>query len=160
MNDLTLYQLPDTYKKIVDLDLPDEVVEEILESFDFTLKETSRNITKTIRNLKGAAELIKEEEKRLKEKRYAIETREAKIKEELLNVMLKTNTQNIKTETDTIYIGTSKSTNITNMNDIPDDLKEAMVTWKADKKAIKKAIESGEEVKGAEIKESKWLGIR
>lgn len=160
MTDLTLYQLSDAYQKLMDLDLSDEALTLALSSLEMSVEEKAKSIAHVTRNMQGVIDMIKNEENRLRDKRKAVENRLDKLKDYLLSNMENMNIRKIKTETDTIYIGSRKSSKITDMSLIPDDLKEAKVEWKADKRAITKKLKDGEKVKGAELKESKYLVIR
>lgn len=116
-------------------------------------------VLKAIRNKQGDIELFKEEAERFTEKKRKAEASVEGLKRLLMDYLNITNQKKLNTGLFCVSKGSSKSASITDESLIP---KEFLIEQpaKIDKKAILVALKSGEEVKGAELKESEFLTIR
>lgn len=102
-------------------------------------------------------ERVKKEINRLKEIQKRSQNLVDRLKENLVNSVSLFGEYN--TGFYSVNTRTSKSVNILEESSIPDVYKTKYETLKVDKGAIKKAIESGESVYGAEVVESKNISI-
>lgn len=116
-------------------------------------------VVKGIRTKLAEAEAYKEEAARLTEKRQRAEASAEAMKKLIMTYLDNTNQKKLKTGLFCVSKGSSKLASITDESLIP---KEFLIEQpaKIDKKAILVALKSGEEVKGAELKESEFLTIR
>lgn len=112
-------------------------------------------IIKFVKNIDSDVEVLKAEEKRLKERRERLEKKKEWMKNYLMENMLKLGYTKVETAYGTISTRKSKST-VVNEAIIPKDERYWSVETKDkfDKTKIKKLIESGEEILGAYIQEN------
>ncbi|WP_368900707.1 siphovirus Gp157 family protein [Oceanobacillus oncorhynchi] len=150
-----LYELSQNYANIYELfeneEVPQEVVIEALQEIEDKIEVKFDNTGKLIKSFEGDVKAFKEEEKRLAERRKSLENKIKNIKAYLLGQM-------VYLEKDKINGGTYNFTKKKPQDvvEIPDVHKvdKAYVTNPdpvADKKAIKEAIQAGEEVEGARM---------
>ena len=116
-------------------------------------------VVKGIRTKLAEAEAYKEEAARLTEKRQRAEASVEGLKRLLMDYLRITNQKKLNTGLFCVSKGSSKSANIIDESLIPAEFLIEQPA-KIDKKAILTALKSGEEVKGAELKESEFLTIR
>lgn len=133
-------------------------IEEALTIKEGELQQKAVAYREVIEQKKSFLNRIKEEKARLQ----AIEKSTKSTIERLENNLL----QAVQTfgdfEVGTVTFGTRKSTSVEveDVNQLPDAFKKVKVTESADKVAIKKAIQSGVEVKGCKLVENKNLKIK
>lgn len=155
---MKLYDIAEIYENLENID--DEVaVATAMDAVDAALEEKLESTAKVIRNLEAEAEALEAEEKRLKARKTAVKNRIADIKGYVqgnLEAMGK----------DKVTSGIFKwsiqsnapSVNILDESLIPEDY------WKIERKPmkteIKKAIEAGELMEGAELIRTKSLRLR
>jgi hypothetical protein len=102
-----------------------------------------------VKNLKLEVEAYKTEEKRLSEARKSLERRSERLKTlagEFLGLG-----ESWKSGSHSISFRESQAIEVEDMEDLPNYLIRETITREPDKAAIKKAIESGEAVKGAKL---------
>ncbi|MEA1972885.1 MAG: siphovirus Gp157 family protein [Candidatus Cloacimonadota bacterium] len=157
--ELKLYELAETYEQIMDLDLPAEDIQTMLDSLNVSLEEKASNIAHVKRTMDSGIDALKNEEKRLKAKRKAIENRLDSIKDYLFTVMKATNTQKIKTDTDSIYISGRDSSKVVDRNKLPKKYLKQKITISVDKKQLNKDIKN-EDIDGVEKIRNEWVVIR
>lgn len=118
-------------------------------------------IIKFVKNMDSDMVVLKEEEKRLKERREKLEKKKEWLKNYLMENMLKLGYTKVESTYGTLSTRKSKST-IINENIIAKDPRYWSVETKDkfDKNKIKKLIESGEEVVGAYIQENVSVVIK
>lgn len=116
-------------------------------------------VVKGIRTKLAEAEAYKEEAARLTEKRQRAEASAEAMKKMIMTYLDNTNQKKLNTGLFCVSKGSSKSANIIDESLIPAEFLIEQPA-KIDKKAILTALKSGEEVKGAELKESEFLTIR
>ena len=116
-------------------------------------------VVKGIRTKLAEAEAYKEEAARLTEKRQRAEASAEAMKKMIMTYLDNTNQKKLNTGLFCVSRGSSKSANIIDESLIPAEFLIEQPA-KIDKKAILTALKSGEEVKGAELKESEFLTIR
>ena len=95
MNTLpALYQIADIYlqdlDKLNDLDLDEQTVADTLESIQGDMQEKCTNVAAYIRNTESLAEQIKQAEQAMAARRNALENRADRIRQYLLDNMLRT----------------------------------------------------------------------
>lgn len=96
-----------------------------------------------VKNLSADIDALKEEERRITERRRIKERKVERMKEYMLNSMSLTDTQ--KLDTPKVYISQRKSSRviIEDESAIPTEYKEQVLTIKYDKSAIRKALKDG-----------------
>jgi hypothetical protein len=113
---------------------------------------------KAIKNYKAEQDAIAEEIKKLQAKKKTCENAIDRMKDALKTAMVVFDTPKVQAGVFKISLTTSKSVNIVDEDAIPQDYKK--VKYEVSKTDIKKAIEAGETVEGAEIVENKSITIR
>ena len=137
-----------------------EIKQDLQEAIEFELEMKSNNIIYAIKNLEGNNLAIDAEIERLR----AIKEKNVKnvdsIKNHILNFMKTNNIDKIQTDLATFSTRKSKSTQIDSIELLPQEFVTVKQTFQPDKTAIKKAIESGREVAGANVIENISLQIK
>ncbi|MCF6464174.1 siphovirus Gp157 family protein [Clostridium sp. Cult1] len=158
-----LYELAEMYRNIQDLINDDETGTETLENalnqIEGDINSKAENMAKLIRSIDGDIETLKAEEKRLANRRKTLENKQKNIKN-YLEMQLKTmKIDKVKTPLFTVAIqNNAPSVKIIDENAIPEDFFK--YTKSIVKKDILEALKNGEEVPGAELKQTKSLRIR
>lgn len=157
----TLYELTAQAQTLYEL-LQNEEIDE--QTFNDTLEaigteEKVEGYCHVIKELQSDFEKYKVEADRLSARMKTAKNGIDRMKESLLTFLNASGQDKVKAGTFTVSIGTSKQTNILDATLIPTEYKTPQPD-KIDKTAIKKAIESGVEVAGAEIIINEGVRIR
>jgi len=162
-----LYTLANEYVEAADalqnLDLDSQTISDTLEGLSGDLETKCSNVAFVIRNMESLAEQIKQAEQQMAARRKAIENRAGHVREYLKFNMERTGISKI----DSPYFRISLRQNpvsvvVDNEGSIPCEFfryPEAPPP-SVDKKAIKAAIEAGEEVNGAHLERGTSLIIK
>lgn len=138
MNNLNLYEITNAFPILMENEeISEENKRQIEEELTLLLQQKSQNIIGYIRNMELTAEAMKNEEKRISERRKQIENHVVRFKEYVKNCM--ENNGILKIETGLGTLSTAKSpisVEIVNENIIPNEYKTEVVTTKVDKKKI------------------------
>ena len=157
-----LYELSTGYKNIEYLLENGEDNEElaaVLNSLDAEIEDKAENIAKILKNNEADIKAFKEEEKRLAERRKALENSNKRLKEYLEDNMKMTGKTKFKKGTFSFNIAKNPaSVEITNVDIISSDYK--VLTETLDKKAILQDLKNGKDIQGAILKQSESLRIR
>jgi hypothetical protein len=163
---LKLYDLVESYQNIQNLidaeDADNESLGMALSVIETEIEAKAQNVTVIIKGLEADAATIKAEEKRLADRRKALENKSAWLKGYLTDELSKAGLEKVKTHTFTIALQNNPpAVNITDEKAIPAKyLTIVPETYVIDKKAIADAIKRGEKVLGAELTVGKSLRIR
>ena len=167
MNNLSLYELSNTYLEALDFftdpeaDLPIEAVNDTLEGLSGELEDKAVNVAKFLRNMEAAAQAIKSAEAEMARRRKSLETRVTWMKSYLKGSMEHTGITKIECPYFKLSIQNNPaSVNILNEESIPDEYKAQVINWKIDKTAIKNAIKGGKNVPGATLVNGTRLAIK
>ena len=167
MNKLSLYDLSTNYLQALDfltdpeMDLPIEAVNDTLEALGGELEDKAINVAKFLRNMEAMAEAIKNAETDMAKRRKALENRVQWLKEYLKGSMEHTGITKIECPYFKLSIQNNPpAVNIFDEDAIPLEFKVQVVSWKTDKTAIKKAIQSGQSVVGANLTNGTRLVIK
>ena len=137
-------------------ELDEEVVNALTVS-QSNLQAKGVDIGYVIKSFDDEIDIYDKEIKRLTERKKALQNAQERLKTTLKNAMVEFGI--ISIEGKTLKIGLRKSESVeVNLDELDDKFKRIKV--EADKVAIKNAIKSGEEVKGAFLVENKSLQIR
>ncbi|ACO85375.1 siphovirus Gp157 family protein [Clostridium botulinum] len=158
-----LYELTQNYNNLLDLvDNPEvakEVLEESLNQIHEEIDIKLENVAKVIKSIEVDAKGLKEEEKRLADRRKSLENRIVNLKEYAENSMRVTGITKIKGKVFTLGIQKNvPSVEITEEEMIPEEY--FITEKKLVKKDILAALKEGKEVPGAAIKQTESLRIR
>ncbi len=132
-----------------------EISEEIdlseLEELQEARQVKLENIALYIKNLAVEASAIKEEENTLKDRRKRLESKCERLEGILINAMKQDGNKKITSPRFEAVLRDNKKTEIRDASLIPEEFLNVKVEKTPDKTAIKKAIEAGQEVAGAEL---------
>jgi hypothetical protein len=168
---MRLYELTKDYMDLLyaidNEEIPEEAITDTLEAITASIEEKADNIACMLKGLEAEAQAIKEEESCLAERRKAKERAYERIKAYLSEELLKANITAVDTARNKITFRKSESVHIANEDDFVtwamvkdrcDLLKFGKVT--PDKTAIKKAINDGATIEGAELRVNQNIQLR
>lgn len=161
-NNLKLYQLVNDYKRVQDLadDLDQQTLLDTLDAIQESIEDKAENTAKLIRSWEAEANAIKEEEKRLVDRRKVVENRISSLKLYLQIQMEIAGIDKVKRPTLTVSIRSNPpSVNVLDESVIPPNYMIPQPS-KISKADIAKALKSGEFVPGVELVQTKGLSIK
>lgn len=136
-----------------------ETFQDTLESIEFEIEEKADNYAKLMKNIDSDINGYEEEEKRLADRRRALEGKVKSMKDNLESSMIAINKKKFKTDYFSFNIQKNPpSVNVLDIDKISKDYFK--VVESVDKTAIKKALKDGEIVEGAELVQTEGLRIR
>lgn len=158
-----LYELTQNYNNLLDLvdnpEVPKEVLEESLNQIHEEMDIKLENVAKVIKSIEVDAKGLKEEEKRLADRRKSLEGRITNLKQYAENSMKAVGVKKIKGKIFTLGIQkNAPSVEITEEESIPEEY--FAIEKKLVKKDILAALKEGKEIPGAAIKQTESLRIR
>ncbi|MET3505441.1 siphovirus Gp157 family protein [Halalkalibacter oceani] len=158
---MKLYELTDAYQQVLELAENDsESFLDTLKSLEDAIEVKIENTAKLIKTLDGEAEVIKAEEKRLSERRKALENKVTGLKNYLEYELEKLNLDKVKGAILTTSMQNNPpSVEVLNEKKIPKIYFKPQPS-KLDKTTLLKDLKEGKEVEGAAIKQTKSLRIR
>lgn len=164
---MKVYEITQGMKETLDIFLTSEKTEEDKENFNYVmeilkeeLKTKQSNILKYIRNLTLEAEILSEEEERLKTLRKIKELKINNLKKYLTNILLDLKQNKIETDLGTIGLRKSTSVIIDDLNIVPKKYLNKNVQLIPDKLAIKDILKQGKNIKGVHLQENYSLQIK
>lgn len=159
---LKLYELTTAYNQVLDMaeELDHQALIDTLESIQENIEDKVENTAKLVKSIEADAEAIKAEEKRLSDRRKALENKVTSMKNYLFTQLTTAKIDKVKRPTITVAIQNNPaSVSILNEKLIPDNFLEPQPS-KIIKKDILAVLKSGQEVPGAELVQGKGLRIR
>lgn len=158
----TLYELKGLYQEIYNMFLDEEIDEETLtatlESLEGEFEDVMEWQAKILRNLYADAENYKSEKLRFAKKQSQAENAIDRVKTRMSEMMELAGQTKVKTPTANLTLRKTKSVEITDLEKIP--VAYIKTTYTPMKTDIKKAIENGEVIEGAEIVEKEGVMVR
>ena len=158
---MTLYEMTAQANALYEMlqaeEIDDQTFKDTLEAIG--TNEKVEAYCQVIKELQGDFDKYKAEADRLAARMKTAKNGIDRMKESLLTFLQVSGQDKVKAGTFTVSIGTSKATNILDEALIPSEYKTPQPD-KIDKTAIKKAIESGLEVAGAEVIINEGVRIR
>ncbi|GIN88665.1 hypothetical protein J6TS2_50510 [Heyndrickxia sporothermodurans] len=159
---MKLYELSQSYNQLLDMadEMDHETFMDTLESIQEEMDLKVENTAKLMRSIQGDIEAIKSEEKRLADRRKAMENRIESIKFYLQNEMEIAGIDKIKRPTITISIANNPpGVQIDDESLIPSEYM-VPVPDRIDKKAILSALKDGEYIEGCTLSQSRGIRIK
>lgn len=159
---MKLYELTENYLRVLELaeEMEPELLRDTLESIQESIEDKAENTAKLIKSLEADVKAIKEEEKRLADRRKALEKKIENIKDYLREQLELAGIDKVKRPTITVSIQNNPpSVRVIDEKIIPSDFM-IPVAPKIDKKAILEKLKKGEEVPGVELAQGRSLRIR
>ncbi|WAH52567.1 siphovirus Gp157 family protein [Pseudescherichia vulneris] len=151
-----LYHIANDFAKLTDSGMEPEMIADTLDSIEWELEAKVEQILAVCKNESAHADALREESKRLAERARLSENRVARLKEYVARSLETAGKKSITAGLHEVTVREpSRSVEITDSGALPPQFVEYETTIKADKLAIKKFIEAGQEVPGAIIKVGK-----
>lgn len=158
---MNLYDLTESWQKVYDMDLDEETWFDTLTSIDEAIEDKAENIAKLIRSLDSDVEAYGNEIKRLSDRKRVAENKIKSVKAYLQSNMEQLGKEKFKTELFSFGIQNNPAgVDITNEKVIPVEFITVETVKKVDKRELIKALKAGEEITGAELKQTRSLRIR
>lgn len=163
---ITLYELAAEFRatadELADMDLPQEVVTDTLESISGALEQKAQNVAMFVRNLEASAAAIKDAESAMAARREAIENRAEHVKQYLLDNMLRAGMTKIECPLFRIAIRNNpESVAIDDEKQVPTDyMREIPASYQPDKALMKQAMQDGYEIPGARLVRTQRIEIK
>lgn len=157
----TLYDLTNQYRNL--LELAEEVdattFHDTLEALQDSINDKAENISFVLQEIKGHIEILRNEEKRLKERRMTLEKRYDHLKYYLQNEMEGLGIDKVKSAHFNISLRTNPpKLSVLDEETIPDSY--FITKRQLDKKTLKDAIKNGEEIEGVSLVQERGLSIK
>ena len=158
-----LYELTEQYNNLMELmenpDVPQEMLEESLNQINDELDTKLENIAKVIKSFEVDTKGLKEEEKRLADRRKAKENKISSLKEYVEGAMRSTGVFKVKGKVFTLAIQkNAPSVLIKDLECIPNEYFK--VKKEVDKTLLKEKLKEGQIIEGAELQQKESLRIR
>lgn len=164
---LALYELAadfrETADRLADMDLDEQTLRDTLESIAFPVEQKAVQVAAFVRNLEATAEQIKQAEKAMADRRKAIESRAAHVREYLLHNMRACGFTRVEHPQFVIAVKQNpESVVIEDARQIPMNyMRQPEPPPPApDKSLIKQAIKDGYEIPGAKLTRTLRLDIK
>ena len=155
-----LYELDKAIYEVIEQGMSvDEVTGEIIWDED-NLDQLVAELDTKLKNLTADVDMLKAEEKNLKERRQVKERKIERLKDYLSRSMQLTGDKSLETARIKMSFRKSTSVNIIDIDEIPEFYVKEKIEYTPDKALIKKALQAGELVTGAELKETQNLQIK
>lgn len=159
-----LYELTQCYKNLLDLidnpEIPADIISNSLNEVEEDMNTKLENVAKVIKSIEVDAKGLKEEEKRLADRRKSLENRIINLKEYAESSMKAVGLTKIKGKVFTLGIQkNAPSIEIETENDIPTKYFIPQEP-KLDRKTLLKDMKEGIEIPGVSVKQTECLRIR
>ncbi|WP_288638777.1 siphovirus Gp157 family protein [uncultured Lentilactobacillus sp.] len=159
----TLYELTEQYTELLNAIETDDpkLLEDTIASTGINedLNKKFEGYGQVINQAKADMNEVFEEIKRLQTKKRTYDNNIKRLKQALIDSLAAVGKDRIKTPLFSFSIKNTRAVDVTSIEDLPVDYLVPQPS-KPDKKAIKEAIESGQDVPGATIKFNESLAIR
>lgn len=159
---MKLYELTDDYLNLLEVaeELDEETFQNTLEAIEDAIEDKVENTAFLIRNLEADIKTLKDEEKRLKGRRQALENKVARMKDYLFEQLEKAGIDRVKRPLITVSVQNNPpSVKVIDEKLIPSSFMIPQPP-KLDKKGILEKLKNGENVPGVELAQGRSLRIR
>jgi hypothetical protein len=148
MNNLNLYEITNAFPALIENEeISEENKKQIEEELTLLLQQKSQNVIGYVRNVELTIDAMKNEEKRLSDKRKVLENTLTRFKQYVKDCMENNGITKIETGLGNLSIAKSPiSVEIINEDEIPSEYKTEVVTVKVDKKKIADDFKSTGEI--------------
>lgn len=160
---ITLYQCAEDVRAVLDHHFDNETeAADTLEAVIGQFEVKAQSVAAYFLNLEATEQALDEHIKAMTEKKKALQNRADKLKDYLARNMLAAGIKEISANDGTFKASFRKSTAVEIFDEaqLPDEFMRQKITFAPDKTAIKKAIESGQEVAGAKLETRQNLQIK
>ena len=155
---MKLYEITDAYLSLDEAEKTEEIIK-VLDGIKDEFDKKAENTVKVIRNFEADIQALRDEEKRLADKRRSLEKKKKDLKEYLYFNMERLNLRKVNAGIFDINIQKNpQSIKILDEATIPDKYKIA--SYRIDKKTLKDDIKNGVEIEGAQLVQTEGIRIR
>ena len=155
---MKLYEITDPYLSLDEAEKTEDVIK-VLDGIKDEFDKKAENTVKVIRNFEADIQALRDEEKRLADKRRSLEKKKEDLKEYLYSNMERLNLRKVSAGLFDINIQKNpQSIKILNEATIPDKYKIA--SYRLDKKTLKDDIKDGLEIDGVSLVQTEGIRIR
>lgn len=155
---MKLYEITDAYLSLDEAEKTEDVIK-VLDSIKEEFDKKAENVVKAVRNYEGEIQALRDEEKRLADKRRSLEKKKEDLKEYLYFNMERMSLRKINAGLFDINIQKNpQSIKIIDENIIPEKYKIA--SYRLDKNQLKDDMKNGVEIEGCELVQSEGIRIR
>ena len=155
---MKLYEITQAYENLASLEDKEEVGK-YLDLIEDEFNQKAENTVKVIKNIGADIKALRDEEKRLAQKRKSLQSNQDWLKFYLQNNMERLGDKKIKAGIFNINIQKNpQSIKILDEATIPDKYKIA--SYRIDKKTLKDDIKNGVEIEGAELVQTERIRLR
>lgn len=154
-----LYKLSNEYNQLMEIDEPDAIDSALMAIVGNQIEVKAESICQLVKTIEAVSETFKAEEKRISERRRALEAKADRIRQYMKDSLLNAGIDKVDAGTFTVRVGLSQGNlQIDDQSKLPP--KFIKIIQDVDKAAIKAAIKAGEVVPGAHIEAGTTLTIR
>lgn len=157
-----LYELTQNYVSLMEMaeEMDATTLQDTLESIEEEIHDKAENIAKLIKNINADVDALRNEEKRLADRRKSLENKVTHLKEYLQNQLEVAGLDKVKRPTLTVSIQNNPpSVEIADESLIPSDYRIPQPD-KIDKKSLLTMLKDGMKIEGVSIKQGRGLRIR
>lgn len=159
---MTLYEMTEGAKQLYNLleneEIPLEAVQDTLEGMNVEGK--LEDYVNVMYQFNADITMISGEQNRLAEKKKRVERGLERLKQRVIDYMNATNQDKVRAGIFNLSIRNSKAVNVTDMDKLSERFVRTTTSTEPDKTEIKKAIEAGEKVSGAELVINQSLSVK
>ena len=167
MTNLALYTIADQYlidmQKLQEMEIDEQTFADTLEGLSGELEIKAMNVAMFIRNLEASADAIKAAEKQMADRRKSIESKATRLREYLLDNMIRTNITKIDCPHFVLSVRKNPpAVDVFNQEMIPDDyfdIPEPPAPT-LNKNRLKDDLKAGIEIDGARLTAGQSLSIK
>lgn len=159
---MKLYDLTESYARLLDMadEMEDDVYRDTLESIKEPLEEKAENTAKVIKSLEAEAKAIRDEEKRLADRRRTLENKGQRLKDYLQSNLEAAGIKKVKGKLLNVSIQkNAPSLYIEKEDYIPSNFYEEQAP-KLNRKALLDHLKNGGEVDGVSVRIGESIRIR
>jgi len=159
---MKLYELAQNYAELLEIaeEIESDALVDTLEALQDAIEDKAENIAKIIKNLEADAKIIKEEEKRLAERRQSIEKKIDRLKQYLQEQLEVAGLQKVKRATITVAIQNNPpSVKVVDEKLIPSEYMIQQAP-QVNKKVILSLLKEGQQIPGCELIQTKGVRIK
>lgn len=152
----SLYSIANDFAKLTDSEMDPEMIADTLDGIEGEMEMKVENCLSIIKNELAYAEALKQESQSLSDRARACIARTERLKEYIASSLETAGKKSLKAGIHQVTVrAPSKSVEITDSGALPSEFVEYETNIKPDKLAIKKQLEAGIDVPGAQIKTGK-----
>lgn len=131
-----------------------------LEELGIQEMEKADGIAYAIRKRQSEIQFLKDEEERIRARRKSAEKRLQKFKDYLAGIFQREGITKLKGLKGTLYLRTSTSVEVQDLDSLPAELVETKVDFRPRKQQIKEQLDGGVEVPGAQLTKRQTLVVK